>query len=302
MLQRHRIQRKGGLGEWILRDASINNNWQSVTFGNGLFVAVANSGSGDRIMTSPDGINWTTRVSAADNFWRSVTFGNGLFVAVANGGTNRIMTSPDGIAWTTRTITGYNWQSVAFGNGVYLTVATSATYDYFGRSTDGGNTWATSQIILQNNIYSNNSVTFGNGFFVAVGNVARSNNNVGGWPSSVSTIGGTTSNSFNSIAYGNGLYVAVGNGKIATSVDKNNWNVLDVQNWHRAIAFGDGLYVATASSGVGNRSVISTDGWSWKTHPTPEDNYWSGIAYGLGRFVAVSNSGTNRVMTLDWNL
>ena len=58
-----------------------------------MFVAVANTGAGNRVMTSPDGVTWTIRTSAADNDWRSVTYGNGVFVAVAITGTgNRVMT------------------------------------------------------------------------------------------------------------------------------------------------------------------------------------------------------------------
>jgi hypothetical protein len=60
-----------------------------------LFVAVASTGSGNRVMTSPDGVNWTIRDSAADNTWWGVAYGNGLFVAVASTGSgNRVMTSP----------------------------------------------------------------------------------------------------------------------------------------------------------------------------------------------------------------
>ena len=59
---------------------------------------MADDGTGNRVMTSPDGIAWTSRTSAADNKWRSVTYGNGLFVAVADDGTgNRVMTS--GLIW-----------------------------------------------------------------------------------------------------------------------------------------------------------------------------------------------------------
>jgi hypothetical protein len=83
---------------WTSRASAVNNQWLSVTYGNGLFVAVAGDGTGNRVMTSPDGITWTSRTSAADNNWYSVTYGNGLFVAVSNTGTgNRVMTAP----WTT---------------------------------------------------------------------------------------------------------------------------------------------------------------------------------------------------------
>ena len=44
---------------WTARTSAADNNWIGVTFGNGLFVAVAWSGTGNRVMTSPDGITWT---------------------------------------------------------------------------------------------------------------------------------------------------------------------------------------------------------------------------------------------------
>ena len=84
---------------WTTRSSAANNGWYSVTWAAelGLLVAVAYTGTGDRVMTSPDGINWTTRSSAADNDWYSVTWAKelGLLVAVAASGTgNRVMTSP----------------------------------------------------------------------------------------------------------------------------------------------------------------------------------------------------------------
>ncbi|MDC1474477.1 hypothetical protein N8350_02575, partial [Candidatus Nanopelagicales bacterium] len=95
-----------------------------------LFVAVASSGTGNRVMTSPDGITWTSRTSAADNAWRSVTYGAGLFVAVASysGTGNRVMTSPNGITWTSRTSAAdNNWQSVTYRAGLFVAVASSGT-------------------------------------------------------------------------------------------------------------------------------------------------------------------------------
>ena len=115
--------------DWAIRTSAADMSWSSITYGNGLFVAVATSGTGNRVMTSPDGINWTARTSAADNNWTSVTYGNGLFVAVSTTGTgNRVMTSPDGITWTTRTsATDNNWYSVTYGNGLFVAVAYSGT-------------------------------------------------------------------------------------------------------------------------------------------------------------------------------
>ena len=69
---------------WTIRQSAADNLWYSVCYGNGMFVAVANTGTGNRVMTSPNGIDWTARNAAADNSWRSVCYGNGMFVAVAN--------------------------------------------------------------------------------------------------------------------------------------------------------------------------------------------------------------------------
>ena len=78
---------------WTARSAAEANTWYAVTYGNGLFVAVANNGT-NRVMTSPDGVTWTARSAAQANLWSAVTYGNGLFVAVAYSGTNRVMTAP----------------------------------------------------------------------------------------------------------------------------------------------------------------------------------------------------------------
>ena len=60
---------------WTSQTSAADITWRSVTYGNGLFVAVASSGAGNRVMTSADGITWTSRTSAADNNWSSVAFG-----------------------------------------------------------------------------------------------------------------------------------------------------------------------------------------------------------------------------------
>jgi hypothetical protein len=61
-------------------------------------VAVSSTGTGNRVMTSPDGINWTIQNSAVNNEWRAVTWGGPVgqqkYVAVAASGTgDRVMTS-----------------------------------------------------------------------------------------------------------------------------------------------------------------------------------------------------------------
>ena len=124
-----------GVGSWPARTSAADNGWYSVCWSPelALFCAVANSGTGNRVMTSPDGITWTARTSAADNIWRSVCWSPelALFCAVANSGTgNRVMTSPDGITWTARTSAVDNaWFSVCWSPelALFCAVATSGT-------------------------------------------------------------------------------------------------------------------------------------------------------------------------------
>ena len=151
---------------WTSRTSAANNDWRSVTYGNGLFVAVAATGTNNHVMTSPDGITWTSRTSAANNVWYSVTYGNGLFVAVAITGTNnRVMTSPDGITWTSRTSAADNsWYSVTYGNGLFVAVAFSGTNNHVMTSPDGI-TWTLQTSAADIGWHS---VTYGNGLFVAV--------------------------------------------------------------------------------------------------------------------------------------
>jgi hypothetical protein len=151
---------------WTIRTSAADNSWRDITFGNGLFVAVASSGTGNRVMTSPDGITWTSRTSAADNDWRSVTYGNGLFVAVATTGTgNRVMTSPDGITWTIRTSAAdNNWWNVSYGEGLFVAYASSGTNNRVMTSPDGIN-WTTRTTPVENSWYAG---CHGNGLFVVI--------------------------------------------------------------------------------------------------------------------------------------
>jgi hypothetical protein len=280
-------------------------NWISVTYGNGLFVAIAQTGTGNRVMTSPDGITWTQRSTPTDRSWISVTYGNNLFVAVADGGGtgNRVMTSPDGITWTARASAANNvWNSVTYGNGLYVAVASSGTGNRVMTSPDGI-TW-TARTSAANNSW--NSVTYGNGLFVAVsgsgsGNRVMTSSNGTTWTSRNSA----ADNEWRNVTYGNGLFVAValsGTGnRVMTSPDGINWTIRTSaadNNW-RSVTYGNGLYVAVAFSGLNDRVMTSPDGITWTTRSSASDNNWKGVTFGNNIFVAVADGGGtgNRVMT-----
>jgi hypothetical protein len=162
------------VSNWISRTSPENNAWSSVCWSPelGLFVAVATSGSGNRVMTSPDGLNWTSRSSAADNAWSSVCWSPelGLFVAVAYTGTgNRVMTSPDGLNWTSRSSAADNaWRSVCWSPelGLFVAVATSGSGNRVMTSPDGLN-WTSREI--DNNAWTSVFWSSMLGVFVTVG-------------------------------------------------------------------------------------------------------------------------------------
>ncbi|MBX4195355.1 tail fiber domain-containing protein [Candidatus Parcubacteria bacterium] len=286
--------------EWTTR-TTVSNSWQAVTYGNGLFVAVSDAGTGNRVMTSPDGINWTARTNAADNNWQDVTYGNGLFVAVANTGTgNRIMTSPDGINWTARSSVADNdWRSVTYGNGTFVAVAQTGTNRVM-TSPDGIN-WTARSASTANSWFG---VTYGNGQFVAV-SVSGNTTGVMTSPDGVTwTTRTTPAAAWRSIAYGNGVYVSVSNnvGQVMSSFDGITWTsrvTAQSGNAMEAVTYGNGLFVVVASSGVsGIRVMTSPDGINWTSRASASDNSWQSVTYGNGIFVAVSNTSSGSdVMT-----
>ncbi|CAB4640850.1 unannotated protein [freshwater metagenome] len=284
---------------WTARTATEANTWNSVTFGNGTFVAVSSNGT-NRVMTSTDGITWTAR-SAPASVWTSVTYGNGLFVAVAAIGTDRIMTSPDGVTWTPRGSTTDAWGSIAYGNNTFVAVGTGPTNTVM-TSTDGV-TWSYHPAISGN--WS--SVAWGNNKFVAISNTGGASNRVMTsadgvtWAYAQSTHNGNWSG----ITYGNNAFVAIasslgsGSDYVMTSSDGVTWTprtAAATSGW-TSVTYGGGKFVAVANNGT-TRVMTSTDGITWAGHAAAEASAWKSVAHGNGLYVAVASFGTGaRVMT-----
>lgn len=114
---------------WFSQTSPSGRNWSSLTYGDGLFVAVAKSGSGNRVMTSTNGSSWTLRTTPADNNWESVTYGKGYFVAVASSGSeNRVMISSNGFDWQIiNEIQNNTWNSVCYGKGIFVAVSSDGS-------------------------------------------------------------------------------------------------------------------------------------------------------------------------------
>ncbi|MFZ4457084.1 MAG: fibronectin type III domain-containing protein [Bacteroidales bacterium] len=268
-----------------------SHNWCCLTYGNGLYVALAIDGSA---MTSPDAITWTNQTVPQANNWTSITYGNGLFVGVASlGGDHRVITSPDGVNWTAPSIASsiINWRSITYGNGLYVAVSSSGYGNGRVLTSRDGITWA-----LRNAAQANSwqSVAYGNGLFVAISNsgnkrVMTSSDGIT-WTARSSA---DESVSWQSVTYGNGQFVAVSyDGSLAmTSPNGINWTARDLYGQFNSITYGNGQFVVLGSS-----INSSADGINW-TQRYADLNQWQCVTYGKDRFVAVSSSGDNRAIS-----
>jgi hypothetical protein len=279
---------------WQKASSNLPLYWSSITYGGGLFVAMASnaqlylfdtsfgstvvSSTGDdigydlgyRSMTSYDGLTWTAQTVPGPYSWSGITYGGGQFAVVANGdgGTTQVMTSTDGFTWTLRntpaTQPNHNWRSVTYGGGKYVAVASGGT---------GSNNRA---------MYSSDGVTW------------------------LATSTPTDPSGCVSVAYGNGVFAAVATTSTSgtlgamSSPDGIVWTARTTANddW-TSITFGNATFTAVGNSGVAANSVmISTDAETWTKRDAANGNAWSAVAYGIGLYVAVSTNGSpNQVMT-----
>ena len=273
----------GVLLESVTAAMPTSDNWYSVTYGNGLFVAVAESSN--KAAYSTDGITWTQTTLPSTGYWRSVTFGNGTFVAIAHN-SNVAAYSTDGITWTATSLpSSTNWRSVTYGNDTFVAIAYNVNKAAY--STDGI-TWNATTLPASDYW---RSVTYGNGKFVAV--IYSSSNNIAAY--SIDGITWTqstlpTSVRWSSVTYGNGTFVAIAwnANKAAYSTDGISWTISTLQNaltWE-SVTYGNDKFVAVAS---GSRIVnYSTDGINWTQSTMPTTADWKSVTYGNGTFVAVT--------------
>lgn len=295
--------------DWIVQSQPKPMN--SVTYGNGLFVAVTSEGPTNNVTTSSDGVTWTQRTAPPGN-WSTVTYGNHLFVAVANYGTHNVMTSHDGIQWTVRTAPACVI-SVAYGNGLFVAVGYDDETNKHVITSSDGIGWT-----LQNSPDERwYSVTHGNGLFVAVSIYGNGNTTyqVMTSPDGQAWTGRTAPmHSWNSVTYGDGRFVAVsydgtdsGSGcPVMTSLDGLVWtqgNSVPNGYWYN-VTYGSGLFVAVAYGGP-DHVMTSPDGMDWTPRTAPPES-WSSITYGNGMFVAVAganyNGSTNLVLTSSFSV
>lgn len=272
---------------------ATNASWQSMAYGNGVYVAVAANTS--TAATSSDGTTWTQRTLPASGTWMTVTFGAGLFVTVAQN-SNMAATSPDGITWTLRTMpANAAWRAVTYGGGRFVAVCNSAlttAYSLDGITwTAGGNLPAT---------HSWQAIGYGAGAFLAFAgsNAAYAISTDGGvsWTQRSMPLNAT----YTAIVFGASGFVAVNNGgaNVHTSADGLTFTArtlpagLNGLSWNAA-AYVGGQYVMVANGSAA--AATSPDGVTWTQRALPSTQNWSALASnggtGLAALATSSSSG-----------
>ena len=253
---------------------------------NGRFVAV---GYGGKIAYSDDlGVSWTVAVSNTttprspfDNFGvLAIAYDGTTFYAGGDDG--RIASSTDGIEWTgvaggdeDSPFAVLSILSIACGDGIFVAVGANGRIAYFGPHTGTGGDgpdptekWRWISDDLFGASAAINSVTFGNGVFVAAGaggniKLATADHiksyddkwyawGDGGGSSTTAVTSGFSGTTIHNIIYNGSQFRAVGdNGKMSVSSNGTTWLAQTVGTQTQfneregitAIGFGDGSFI-----------------------------------------------------------
>jgi len=237
-------------------------------------------GSGGAIVTSTDGVNWTAQAFGSGTLM-DVSYGAGRFVAVGEQG--EIATSVDGTSWS----------AVDSGTNVFLIRTIYAVGRFLAIGTDGsviasndGLSW---QPTAQLGGYVLGIASDG-AQFVAVGSLpARifTSTDATTWTTRVLS----PLTQAQGVAFGGGTFIAVGeSGSIETSIDGAHWTVQNSGSSARlwGATYGNGTFVA---AGIGGTILSSSDAQHWQAVSSTGVDYYAG-AYGNGRFVLVGLGGT----------
>jgi hypothetical protein len=285
----------------------VNNNWRSVAYSPSLkrFVAVATSGSNNRVMYSNDnGLTWTNITNTSINFvWMWIIWNSSLnqFVAVNSNASNSVMYSTDGITWTinaTSTIVG-DWRCLTYSSSLNRYVAVSADNKIMTCDGNASGTW-TLRTSPNTNFYYNVAWSNTLNLFAACSTGASLNSIITSSNGINWTIRTTPNNSnLKSITWSpsrNEFYCIADSGDRSMS-SKNgiNWtsyNTLPLETYTNVFWLDDiKLYIALSSSGT-QRVKTSLDGITWNGIDTSAVSFWGCATNNLGNIVIVGGQSS----------
>ncbi|HEY0548035.1 MAG TPA: immunoglobulin domain-containing protein [Verrucomicrobiae bacterium] len=313
--------------DWTTIALGNRYSFSRVTFGNGLFAALAESDE-VVIFTSPDGVSWTAR-DLPLGYAGSLDFVNGEFLMTGQSLNTPLLLarSSDCLTWRIEPMAGPAGfpVSIAHGNGFYVVI--TANELFFSQD---------SHVWTRRSIPSHfNRLTFANGLFLVSSRLGEiwTSSDARHWSARNPGIywANAGSGDVNSLAYGLGQFTAVGDdGVIVRSLDATTWQLLNSttsKNLRDVVFDGTkfiacGLYGALLTSqngitwtdrrggktkdlygiiytnhqfvAVGYEGTILTspDGAGWTTRNSPNSRDLHAVTYGGGQYVAVGRTGT----------
>jgi len=137
---------------------STVNNWVDVAYGQGRFIALANSGNNTahgEYNSVTNTWSWQGQLmdviaDSSQRDWSSIAYGNNRFIAVSTQGDVSISLDR-GDSWITGTAlptqdgsTAHYWKQIRYGQGVFIAIGDTGGRDIFADATGGPSTFATS--------------------------------------------------------------------------------------------------------------------------------------------------------------
>ena len=284
----------------VERVGQLVGNWdplvsESIVFSDKLKLFVSCDEGGDdpgTMSVSKNGISWERILVPVSS--NKVLWVNNQFVSSGDG----VMTSSNGYDW--KLISGEKTYDMTYGNGMYVGVHFNRTIKYSTNLTN----WTS---IIMPGTFNYTKVVYGNNTFVAIKTNSTENAystdginwTVGSFPSSVKDI-----------AFGNGRFVVLYNditNDIFTSENGIGWTtrpnalVGGTGRW-RSVSYTGGKFIAMGRDDA--ESIISIDGITWTGFSQiPKHTGFISVAYGLGKYVSVSDEGYNMTSTdaINWD-
>lgn len=252
---------------------------RGAVYDRGRFVVV---GSGGVVLRwSGSRLGWRRGQAATAVDLRGVAWTGRLFVAVGDEGT--VVVSSDGLRWRpAQSAMPCALLGVARGARRLVAVGGHGMI----RISDDGQRWRSMSRPTNEDLYA---VVHGRGGFVAVGThgvVLRSTDGQR-WRRDRHA----TSLNLHAITWTGREYLAGGDlGTMLASREGRRWTVVNFPGYHavRAFASRGGMIVAAGSGTVALRSP----GGHWSLQSIGFQHFWTGVAYGAGRFVIVGHNGT----------
>ena len=263
---------------WFLSSgmASSPEFWTSVAYGDGNFVAVADSS--DATAYSPDGITWYPggNLPGVFSMWEgSLAYGNNLFVVVAQDSNATMWSADNGRTWNEggSAPEALTWTNVTYGNGVFVAVATEGTPPVaISMWSADGKAWTAAPLPGDSQ-----GIAFGNGVFVVLNDIGDV--------------------IFDDDVFPNG---------VVWSSDGKTWQTSQTPGGFAPgqVAFGGGRFVATGWDGNTDSSIWSLDGKTWQSGGVVNlgDYGANALAFGVDRFVAlITGPGTDSAPGSKWS-